>query len=198
MAIDAGMNHYAAVLDNHTVRAWGGLTLMPGEWSNVVAVAAGRFNALALRSDGSITGWGNNGNGQIAIPADLKPAIAVGAGPGNSLAVLEDGTVADWGGPTGPPGLSNVVAISCGSGFNVALTSDGRVTAWGQNESGQTNVPAGLNGVMAISAGEGHSRRQFLQRDRAGGWLGRRLGQQLRECERCPARRHQHCSSCRG
>ena len=35
----------------------------------------------------------------------------------------------------------------------MALTWEGKVIAWGDNNSGQTNVPAGLTGVKAIAAG---------------------------------------------
>jgi hypothetical protein len=33
----------------------------------------------------------------------------------------------------------------------------GTVVAWGNNDSGQTNVPAGLSNIVAVSAGEWHS-----------------------------------------
>jgi hypothetical protein len=107
----------------------------------------------------TVTGWGNNFNGQINIPAGLTDVIAIAAGGGHSLALKSDGTVVGWGADlagqaTVPAGLSGVTAISAGWSTSMALKSDGTVVAWGWNYHGQTTVPANLTNVKAIAMSE--------------------------------------------
>ncbi len=70
---------------------------MPAGLSNAVAVAAGSYHSLALRSDGTIAAWGNHIFGQTNIPAGLSNVVAVAAGAYHSLALRSDGTVVAWG-----------------------------------------------------------------------------------------------------
>lgn len=144
--------------------AWGtasGVTTVPASLSNVVAVAAGNAHCLALKVDGTITGWGDNSFGKRDAPAGLTNAIFIAAGTSHSLALTENGVVA-WGqnssGETNVPAdLTNVVQIAAGGSHSLALKADGLVVAWGQNSSGQTNVPAGLSNVVFVAAGTSHS-----------------------------------------
>ena len=135
-----------------------------------LAIAGGDRHSLALKSDGTVAAWGNNGNGQTSIPAGLSNVVAIAGGYYHSLALKSDGTVAAWGdngyGQTNAPvGLSNVVKIACGSVHCLALKSDGTVAAWGANYTGQTTIPVGLSNVAAIAGGGYHSlalRQQFV------------------------------------
>ena len=125
-------------------------------------VAAGGNHSLALKSDGTVVAWGDNGYGQSTVPAGLSGVISVSGGFIHSLARKSDGTVVAWGDnsygqSTVPAGLSSVVAISAGYGHSLVLKSDGTVVAWGDNSSGETTIPAGLSGVTAIAAGLYHS-----------------------------------------
>jgi sugar lactone lactonase YvrE len=141
------------------VVAWGQSPSLPSGLSNVVAVSAGSAS-LALKSDGTVVGWGENGAGQASVPAGLANVVAVSTCGINSLALKSDGTVVEWGyyGSLAPPmGLTNVVAISAGRYFCLALQADGTVVAWGTDNFGQATVPAGLTGVIAIAAGDYHS-----------------------------------------
>ena len=102
-----------------------------------MAVGAGAYHSLALKSNGIVVAWG---------------AGAIG-NPG----------VADYGQSIVPPGLSNVTAVSAGFLHNLALKADGTVMAWGDNYDeeghfvGQSVVPGGLANIVAIAAGYYHS-----------------------------------------
>ncbi|MGA2092780.1 MAG: hypothetical protein ABSH16_05150 [Sedimentisphaerales bacterium] len=127
--------------------------------SQFTAIAAGMDFSLALKSDGSIVGWGSNTWGQTT-PPDGNNFIAIAAGYGHSLALKSDGSIAAWGdnyyGQTTPPAGNNFIAIAAGGNHSLALKSDGSITAWGDNSYGQLNLPAG-NDFNAIAAGGWHS-----------------------------------------
>jgi alpha-tubulin suppressor-like RCC1 family protein len=54
-----------------------------------IAIAAGQSHSLALSSDGSIVGWGNNKYGQ-ATPPEGNDFIAIAAGHLQSLAIRRE------------------------------------------------------------------------------------------------------------
>jgi alpha-tubulin suppressor-like RCC1 family protein len=141
------------------VAAWGDMnqSSVPPGLTNLIAIASGDFHALALKADGTITGWGNNVFGDATAPPGLTNVVAIAAGNNDSLALRNDGTVVAWGnnsyGQTNmPPGLTNVVAVAAGSFHNLALKSDGIVISWGGNAHGETNVPLDLTDVVAVAA----------------------------------------------
>jgi len=116
---------------------------VPYGLSNVVAVAAGVGNCLALKSDGTIVGWGKNRYGQVTGSASEKEPYT------SSGLVTIKGTV-----------LSNVVAIAAAGsymyeiGYGMALKQNGTVVSWGNFSHNQVaNVPDGLSNVVAIAAG---------------------------------------------
>src|SRR6185369_9779314 len=135
-------------------------------------------HVLALRSDGSLAGWGLNYGVEVLGSADIfyGQAIvplgnnfkAIAGGTFHGLALRTDGTVVAWGAneffghgdftgqATVPAGLSNVVAIAAGDFHSLALRSDGSLVAWGDNSAGQTNAPPG-NDFVAIAAGDFHN-----------------------------------------
>src|SRR5665213_866484 len=76
----------------------------PAGLSNVVAIAAGDGHTLALKSDGTVIGWGFNEVGQATgLPTKKSPNISSGQ-------VRIGGQV-----------LSNVVSIAAGRGYSMAL-----------------------------------------------------------------------------
>ena len=134
----------------------------------VVAVAGGAFHSLALRPDGSLVAWGDNGFGQGTIPSGLPEVAAVAAGGNHNVALLSDGIVSAWGDNLWgqcevPPGMTRVVAVAAGYDHSLALCGDGAVVAWGSdyNDSflyaGQASIPVGLAHVVSIGAGSYHS-----------------------------------------
>jgi alpha-tubulin suppressor-like RCC1 family protein len=141
--------------------AWGAMSA-PSGLTHVVAFAAQGGHSLALKSDGSVVGWGSNDFGESNVPPELGEVVAIAAGPSHSLALKRDGTIAAWGGSLPrhiviPSGLSGVVAIAAGAVHSLALKSDGTVIAWGDNNADQRIVPTGLSGVVAIAAGGSQS-----------------------------------------
>jgi uncharacterized delta-60 repeat protein len=133
-----------------------------GAFSGPSALTAGDSHSLALRSDGTVAAWGNNGDGQTTITPGLSNVVALASGYYHNLALRSNGTVAAWGRnfdgqTTIPASLSNVVAISAGHYHNLALRSSGTIVAWGSDYLGQATIPPGLNNVVAIAAGGAHS-----------------------------------------
>ncbi len=118
------------------------------EW--VVAIAAADTHSLALKSDGTVVGWGNSY--YATPPAGLSNVVAISAQYEHSLVLKSDGSVTNWGyGPPSPPaGLSNVIAIAAGYYHDLALKANGTVVTWGSAPP----PPTGLSNVVAIAAGE--------------------------------------------
>jgi alpha-tubulin suppressor-like RCC1 family protein len=170
-----------ATLSVGRVAAWGtpgtGQTAVPPpDLTNIIAIAAGEDQNLALQHDGTVIAWDNTGTGQAGfVPPGLTNVVALAAGRGYGpwwfvlgspkLALRADGTVVAWG-RDGintndwfvPADLSNVVAVAAGMRHRLALREDGTVLAWGNELAGQsTNVPAGLTNAVSIAAGMNHS-----------------------------------------
>ncbi len=150
------------------VVAWGanddGQTDVPTDLSGVIAVSAGDFYSMALKSDGSIVMWGNADDGKTNIPPFLasSAAMAISAGNGHVLALETNGEIWVWGKNDknqtfAPFGLHGVEAISAGGSHSLALKPTGDVAAWGNNDDGQSSVPYGLWNAIAVSAGSAHS-----------------------------------------
>lgn len=134
--VAASNHHVLAVLSDGSLWAWGnnvngqlgtaaprGYLAVParvleppgtGTGTRWVAVAAGNDHSLALRSDGSLWAWGENGHGQLGLgttvrqvtpaPVPLPRTAApnrvwgqIAAGEEHSLALLSDGTLWAWG-----------------------------------------------------------------------------------------------------
>ncbi len=140
-----------------------GQITIPSGMGTVVSVAAGGSHSRALKSDGTVVGWGN---GQTMIPAGLSEVVSVATGRFHTLALKSDGTVVSWDGGvlvpsnyrTIPTGLTGVVAVATGGNYHsLALRSDGTVLGWGNNDEGQTVIPSRLGGVVAVAAGYFHS-----------------------------------------
>jgi sugar lactone lactonase YvrE len=130
--------------------------------THTVAIAAGAYHSLALRSDGTIIAWGADSSGQCEVPSTLTNAIAIAAGGFHNLAILPNRTITAWGADdygqaTVPDSLSNVIAVAAGTWHSLALKADGTLVAWGDDSQGQIDIPSDLSGVMGIAAGGSHS-----------------------------------------
>jgi alpha-tubulin suppressor-like RCC1 family protein len=135
--------------------------------TNVVAIAAGEWQGLALLSDGTVVGWGANGlgtaigrptleppwsaSGRVAIGGQiLSNTVAISAWE-QSLALRKDGSVVRWGLQANPdlqigPEPTNLVTISTGQWHSLGLRADGTVIRW------PGPAPGGLSNIVSIAA----------------------------------------------
>ncbi len=133
---------------------------LPGDWTNLVAIAGGDDHIIGLRADGSLVGIDFLGQYSAGQVPNLSNVIAIAAGDMFSFALLQDGTIEGWGdnrwGQIDQPSTPNgFVAIASGSRHTLALRGDGTVGVTG----GSTNnlipfVPDDLTNVMSVAAGE--------------------------------------------
>ena len=69
-----------------SIIGWGDqIVVEQSELDSLVAVAAGWYHNLGLKSDGTIVGWGWNDDGQCDIPEPNEGFVAVAAGNWHSL-----------------------------------------------------------------------------------------------------------------
>ena len=186
-AVTAGWNHSCALHEDGTISCWGDNTygalgngqgtvdwkddsadsLAPVEVlgiTNATAVASNSGHSCALREDGTISCWGNNGSGQLgnrqsrddgsdshsSVPvevADIADATAVTAGQDHSCALHEDGTVSCWG---------NNYDGQLGNGQSQDYENRSVENRYGTYSWVPTGV-AGITDATAISAGGEHS-----------------------------------------
>lgn len=115
--------------------------------TDVAAIATAGQTGFALKSDGTVWAWGNNGQGQLGQGTS-------GAGTHSPLAVqvciTYGGTCTEY--------LSNIADISAGLLHLVALGRDGTLWAWGYNGYGQLGDGTTFASTTAV------------QVDPAGGW----------------------------
>jgi alpha-tubulin suppressor-like RCC1 family protein len=146
--VDWGYNEYGELGDGVRLQRAGctcwGLVQVPGV-SGVTQSAGGYSFTLALRGDGSLSGWGYSEYDELGVP-------------------LENGCDCTAT-PMPVEGVSGPVAISAGGYHNVALMSDGTIQSWGYGHYGELGngatpekeVPtavAGLSGASAVDASD--------------------------------------------
>ncbi len=133
----------------------------PGAGTAPRALAMGQDHVLALRSDGTLIGWGDNLYGESTSPSNATNVVSVAVGDFSSLVLKADGTVLGWGStgfgePFIPSSATDVVSLVSGRMDALALKTNGTVVAWGYGLSGETNVPSSATNVTAVAAGYQH------------------------------------------
>ena len=174
----AGEYHSLAVKNDGTVWAWGHnvsgelgdntttarktpvQVLGPGGvgfLTGIVAVAAGAFQSIAIKNDGTVWAWGWNDFGQLG-----------------DNTITQRNTPVQVLGPGGVGFLTGIIDVTAGDMHSVALKNDGTVWGWGRNIRGElgdnTNTDSWtpvqvhgsgnvglLSGITAVEAGEEHS-----------------------------------------
>lgn len=137
-------------------------------------ISAGQNFTLGIKADGTLWGWGANGNllGQNGSPfADQNLPIQIGtandwmtvsAGGNHSLAVKTNGTLWAWGsgimGQLGNGAFNSAtwtvtqlgtatdwLKVSAGAEFSLAIKNTGTLWAWGLNNTGQLGIGNTIN-----------------------------------------------------
>ncbi len=94
-------------------------TLLSDSWSQM---SAGPSHVMAIKTDGTLWGWGRNTEGQL--------------GNGTFLATSSPVQI----------GTSSWTSVSAGKDFTMAIKSDGLLYGWGLNDAGQLGVSAANSG----------------------------------------------------
>lgn len=129
-SLAGGSTHSFSILSSGALYGWGGnIVGQVGNGSTATAVTTptqittigtttavdgGSLFTVAVKSDGTVWTWGNNGVGQLG-----------------------DGTTTGHSTPAQLNGLSSMLGVSGGASHGLAVTTDGTVWAWGDNVSGQ-------------------------------------------------------------
>lgn len=118
--------------------------------TNVVAISAFAFHALALKSDGTVWAWGQGSQGQLGDGTETNRFAAV--------QVMVSASTP----------LTNAVAIYTGNNISYAIKGDGTVWAWGWNANFALGISSttpnslwavqvpGLAGIIALAPGIQH------------------------------------------
>lgn len=100
------------------------------------AISGGYAQGLALKTNGTIFGWGTSGLEAIP-PSGLSNVVAVSGGRFFSVALRADGKAFAWGQAVGSPAYTNlpsswtnVAAISAAYSDTLALNRDGTISSW--------------------------------------------------------------------
>jgi len=142
--------------------AWGESTWglnVPPAGDDFIAVSAGSFTNIGLKSDGSVVVWGAAGNPPFDVPAE-QDFITISEGYVHVLAIRSDSSLAAWGnnvyGQCDVLDGNDFIAIAAGNWHSLALRDNGSIEAFGDNYYGQLNIPDG-NDYVAIAAGHDSS-----------------------------------------
>jgi len=106
-----------------------------------VQISAGKHYSIALLSDGTVVGWGDNEDGKRDAPEGLTNVTQIDAGGNLSSAVRSDCSVEFWGNTRGlnlsiPSSLGSLKAVRVGTSSFVAYSSNGNVfSAIGRSNS---------------------------------------------------------------
>lgn len=131
-----------------------------GYLNGIQHISGGKNCSFAIKSDGTVFGWGYNDTNQLGIDNIVKTTLPVEipnltnidkivGGNDYGLALKNDGTVWAWGNntkgqlglgdttiretPVQISSLTNVIDISAGTSLSIAAKEDGTVYTWGDN-----------------------------------------------------------------
>jgi len=97
-----------------------------------VAIDAGFYHSLGLKSNGTVVAWGSNDWGECDVPEPNADFVAIAAGRGHSLGLKTDGTIVAWGSNGWgqcdvPEPNADFVAVAAGGNHSLGLKSSSTV-----------------------------------------------------------------------
>lgn len=122
-------SNWRGVLGNNTVPYSSSVPVQVLGLTDVVQISAGTRHALAIKSDGTVWGWGDNSYSQLAY--ELQEEIEV---PVQTT-------------------LTDIVKIESGNEFSLYLKNDGTVLSGGNNEHGSVGHGNSLDTVWPTDIG---------------------------------------------
>ena len=163
--VSSGGSHTCTLKSDGTVNCWGSsyngelgdgtstdkdypVVVISGQNSShplkdIVQVSSGGGHTCALKSDGTVSCWGNGSNGQLGDGTSTSKNYPVGVISGQDSSDL----------------LSSIVQVSSGGGHTCALKSDGTVSCWGNGNYGELGdgTSTSKNYPVGVILGEGNS-----------------------------------------
>ena len=156
-SIKAGFRQMCAVLDDGSLKCWGGNTygqvgdgtttdrytpvsVNLGEGKKARAVSAGETHTCALLTEGSVLCWGHNGSGELGVGSGGNQVCR---NETRDYDCIKTPTLVDLGSDR------KARAVSVGVQKTCVLLEDGSILCWGRNDSGQLGVGSSSNEVCS-------------------------------------------------
>jgi alpha-tubulin suppressor-like RCC1 family protein len=179
-----GRNHVGQLGINNTDQKNTPVTTFAGG-TNWKSIAGGFFHTAAIKTDGSLWVWGNNGYGQLGINLGnvnrVTPVTtfaggtdwkSVSCGQYYTAAIKTDGSLWSWGlGTSAQLGDNNIItrstpvttfaggnnwkSVACGWTHTAAIKTDGSLWNWGLGTSGQLGNNTNTNRSTPVTTFSG-------------------------------------------
>lgn len=195
--VSVGRDHVLAVKTDGSLWSWGTSSFSGNEFGQLgtggttntlaptrvgsdtdwASVAAGDLRSYAVKSNGTLWGWGKNSDNFLGDGSGVSPGVPTRIGNattwasvatkwGHTLAIQTDGSLWAWGNnfhfqlgtgvagdrttPTRVGSATNWASVSVGRDHTVAVKSDGSLWGWGHSQNGQVGTGVSGSDVFSI------------------------------------------------
>lgn len=162
---DGEVGFGAALISDGKVVVWGygwngpeanSQSNLVASFTNVSAIAGGKYHGIALTTAGAIYGWGSDYYGEASFPFLITDAVEVASGWLIYAALQKNGNVKGWETPALET-LTNLIAIDATHSHCLGLRADATAVGWGDNFADKATVPTELTNVVGVATGSSHS-----------------------------------------